>query len=73
MTRRLVSLIVAHPDGSVSSTAFHASQAQFDALTDQLTMDSGGPAYCRHIPAGDIADWAPRLGRVGVVVQAAET
>jgi hypothetical protein len=69
-TRRLVSLIVAHPDGSLSSVAFAADADLFDELTAQLVCSTGGPLYSRHIPASDVAAWAPQIGRLGVVVAA---
>jgi hypothetical protein len=66
----MVSLIVAHDDGSLSSTAFATTAEQFDALTAQLIAGSGEPLYCRHIPAADVAAWAPRIGRLGIVLAA---
>jgi hypothetical protein len=69
-TRRLVSLICAHEDGSLSSVAFAANKELFDELTAQLDGLTGGPLYCRHIPAADVAAWAPQIGRLGVVVAA---
>ncbi len=70
MTRRIVSLIVAHDDGSLSSMAFPATAEQFEELVEHLAELTGGPLYSRHIPAGDVAAWAPRIGRLGIVLAA---
>lgn len=67
-TKRLVSLIVAHADGSLSSVAYGATEQQFAELIEQLGLSTGGPLYSRHIPAGDVAAWGPQVGRLGVVI-----
>lgn len=64
----MISLIVAHDDGSLSSVAYTADEQLFAELAEQLGVATGGPLYSRHIPAGDVAAWAPKIGRLGVIV-----
>ncbi len=62
----LVSLIVRHADGSVSSQAFRPSPELFAEVQQHLS--GSGPLYHRHIPAEQVAAWAPLVNKLGVIV-----